>query len=80
MIGGCPLPGQQQHPVTFKGAFGEAQLPEQPACPMEVAVGGASDGQLAEQFLQTMSRTRDGDNFSELMDAALKRKLRVCPH
>ncbi|XP_075890493.1 interferon regulatory factor 3 isoform X2 [Nelusetta ayraudi] len=63
VIGGYALPGQQQDPVMCEGAVGEAQLPEQPACPMEMAVGGASGEQLAEQFLQTMSRSRDGDHF-----------------
>lgn len=72
MIGGYALPGQQQDPVMCEGAVGEAQLPEQPARPMEMAQGGASGEQLAEQFLQTMSRNRYGDHFSELMDAALK--------
>lgn len=72
MIGGCALPGQQQYPVTFEGAVSKAELPEQPACPMEGAVGGVCGGQLAEQFLHTMNKTREGDNFSELMDAALK--------
>lgn len=63
LIGGCALPGQQQYPVMFEGAVGEAGLPEQPTHPMEGAVGGAYDGQLAEQFLHTMNKTRDGDNF-----------------
>ncbi|XP_037610635.1 interferon regulatory factor 3 isoform X1 [Sebastes umbrosus] len=62
-IGGHPLPGQQQYPVTFEGAVGEAGLPEQPPPPMEGAGGGAYDGQLAEQFLHTMTKTSDGDNF-----------------
>lgn len=63
VIGGPALPGQQQYPVTCEGAFGEAGLPEQPARPMEGAVGGAYDEQLVEQFLQTMSRASDGNNF-----------------
>nr|AXI69832.1 interferon regulatory factor 3 [Lateolabrax japonicus] len=63
VIGGHALPGQQQYPVTFEGAVSEAGLPEQPAHPMEGAVGGACDGQLAEQFLHTMSKTSAGDNF-----------------
>uniref|UniRef100_A0A3P8SP20 Interferon regulatory factor 3 n=1 Tax=Amphiprion percula TaxID=161767 RepID=A0A3P8SP20_AMPPE len=62
-IGGCALPGQQQYPVTFEGAAGETGLPEQPARPMGGAVGGACDGQLVAQFLHTMNKTRDGDNF-----------------
>uniref|UniRef100_A0A3Q1BS07 IRF tryptophan pentad repeat domain-containing protein n=1 Tax=Amphiprion ocellaris TaxID=80972 RepID=A0A3Q1BS07_AMPOC len=62
-IGGCALPGQQQYPVTFEGAAGETGLPEQPARPIGGAVGGACDGQLAAQFLHTMNKTRDGDNF-----------------
>ncbi|XP_035528304.1 interferon regulatory factor 3 isoform X1 [Morone saxatilis] len=63
VIGGVTLPGQQQYPVPFEGAVGEAGLPEQRAHPMEGAVGGAYDGQFAEQFLHTMNKTRDGDNF-----------------
>lgn len=74
MIGGHALPGQQQYPVTFEGAVSEAGLPEQPAHPMEGAVGGACDGQLAEQFLHTMSKTSAGDNFSMLMDVTIKLK------
>lgn len=70
VIGGCTLPGQQQYPVTFQGAVSEAQFPEQPACPMEGAEGGACGGHLVEQFLHTMNKTRDGDNISKLMDAA----------
>nr|AHX37215.1 interferon regulatory factor 3 [Oplegnathus fasciatus] len=63
VIGGHALPGQQQYPVTFEGAVGEAGLPEQPAHPMEGAVGGACGGQFAEQFLHTMTKTSEGDNF-----------------
>ncbi|XP_042363690.1 interferon regulatory factor 3 isoform X2 [Plectropomus leopardus] len=63
VIGGHALPGQQQYPVTFEGAVGEAGLPEQPARPMEGAVGGACDGQLVEQFLHTITKTSDGDTF-----------------
>ncbi|XP_068610367.1 interferon regulatory factor 3 [Brachionichthys hirsutus] len=63
LIGGCALPGQQQYPVRFGRAVGEAELPEQPAHPMEGAVGGAYDGQLAELFLHTMNKAREGDNF-----------------
>uniref|UniRef100_A0A3Q3KEB9 IRF tryptophan pentad repeat domain-containing protein n=1 Tax=Monopterus albus TaxID=43700 RepID=A0A3Q3KEB9_MONAL len=63
VIGEHPLPGQQQHPVTFEGADGEAGLPEQPAHPTEGAVGGVCDGQFVEQFLHTMNKTRDGANF-----------------
>lgn len=70
VIGGCMLPGQQQYPVTFEGAAGEDQLPEQPAHPKEEAEGGAFGGQLAEQFLHTMNMTSDGDHFSELENAA----------
>ncbi|XP_056285666.1 interferon regulatory factor 3 [Pseudoliparis swirei] len=44
------LPRQQQHPVV---------LPEQPARPMEGVVGGAN----AEQFLQTINMTADGEGF-----------------
>lgn len=67
MIGGHPLPGQQQDPVMFERAAGETGLPEQPACPMGGAVGGGyDDGQYAEQFLQTVNKTRAGDSFSKL--------------
>lgn len=75
VIGGHALPGQQQYPVIFEGAVCEAGLPEQPAHPMEGAVGGACDGQLAEQFLHTMTKTSDGDNFSELIDVTVKTKI-----
>lgn len=70
VIGGRMLPGQQRYPVTFEGAAGEGQLPEQPAHPKEVAEGGACGEQLAERFLHTMSMTSDGDHFSELETAA----------
>ncbi|XP_026171851.1 interferon regulatory factor 3 isoform X1 [Mastacembelus armatus] len=63
VIGGHPLPGQQQYPVMFEGAGGEAGLPEQPAHPIVGAVGGACGGEFAEQFLHTMNKARDGDNF-----------------
>ncbi|XP_026207930.1 interferon regulatory factor 3 isoform X2 [Anabas testudineus] len=63
LIGGHPLPGQQQYPVMFEGAGSEAGLPEQPAHPMGGAEGGDCGGQLAEQFLHTMNKTRDGENF-----------------
>ncbi|XP_031171567.1 interferon regulatory factor 3 isoform X2 [Sander lucioperca] len=63
VIGGHALPGQQQYPVMFEGSVGEAGLPEQPARPMEGAMGGAYDGHLAEQFLHTMTQTSFGDNF-----------------
>ncbi|KAM9837142.1 interferon regulatory factor 3 [Aulostomus maculatus] len=62
VIGGHALPGQQQCPVTFEGAVSEAGLPEQPAHPMEGAVGGACS-ELVEQFLDTMNKTKDGDHF-----------------
>ncbi len=55
--------------------MGEAGLPEQPAHPMEGAVGGACDGQLVEQFLHTMNKTKDGENFSKLIDATVKINL-----
>lgn len=74
VIGGHALPGQQQYPVTFEGAVGEAGLPEQPAHPMEGAVGGACGGQFVEQFLHTMTKTSDGDNFSKLTHVAVKMK------
>ncbi|KAK5850771.1 hypothetical protein PBY51_001618 [Eleginops maclovinus] len=60
VIGCYALPGQQQYPVMYEG---EAGLPEQPAGPIEGAVGGACDGQFAEQFLHSMNNTRDGDHF-----------------
>ncbi|KAM9716533.1 interferon regulatory factor 3 isoform 1-T1 [Menidia menidia] len=64
VIGGHPLPGQQQDPVAFEGAASETGLPEQPACPVREAEGGAyDDGQFAAQFLHTMHKTGDGDNF-----------------
>lgn len=65
-IGGHSLPGQQQYPVMYEGAVTEAGLPEQPAHPIGGAEGGAYDEQLAAQFLQTMQKTSNGDNFSKL--------------
>ncbi|XP_061563896.1 interferon regulatory factor 3 [Cololabis saira] len=59
VIGGHPLPGQQQDPVMFSGAASETGLPGQPACPVQGDVGGA----YATHFLQTMHKTGDGDNF-----------------
>lgn len=64
----------------FEAAVGEAGLPEQPACPMEGAVGGAYNGQFAEQFLDTMNKTRDGDNFSKLMEDTVKMKMDEFTH
>lgn len=55
----------------FEGAGSEAGLPEQPAHPMGEAEGGVCDGQLAEQFLDTMKKTRDGENFSKLMNVTV---------
>ncbi|XP_067345000.1 interferon regulatory factor 3 isoform X3 [Channa argus] len=66
LIGGDLLPGQQQYPVMFKGPGNEAGLPEQPAHPMGEAEGGVCGGHLAEQFLYTMNKTRDGENFKTL--------------
>ncbi|XP_041830500.1 interferon regulatory factor 3 isoform X2 [Melanotaenia boesemani] len=64
VIGGQSLPGQQQDPVMFEGAASETGLPEQPACPERGAMGVAyDDGQFAAQFLHTMHKTGDGDNF-----------------
>ncbi|KAM9426499.1 interferon regulatory factor 3 isoform 2-T3 [Pholidichthys leucotaenia] len=63
VIGGHPLPGQQHYPVMYEGVVSETGLPEQPAHPIGGAEGGAYDGQLATQFLQTMNKTRDGDSF-----------------
>ncbi|XP_074519177.1 interferon regulatory factor 3 isoform X2 [Halichoeres trimaculatus] len=61
VIGAQAFPGQQRYPVRIEGAVVEAGLPEQPGCPMEGAVGGSCD--RAEQFLQTMNQTRDGNSF-----------------
>lgn len=61
VIGAQAFPGQQQYPVMFEGAVVEAGLPEQPAYPMEGAVGGSCD--RAEHFLQTMNQARDGNGF-----------------
>lgn len=72
LIGGQPLPGQQQYPVMFEGAGGEAGLPEQPAHPMEGAEGGVCGGQPAEQFLHTMNKTSDRENFSKLIYVTVK--------
>ncbi|XP_054605150.2 interferon regulatory factor 3 isoform X1 [Nothobranchius furzeri] len=64
VIGGHPLPGQQQDPVIFEGAFCETGLPEQPARVVVGAVGGdGDDWQYAAQFLNTVNKTRDGDSF-----------------
>uniref|UniRef100_A0A3Q3AX80 Interferon regulatory factor 3 n=1 Tax=Kryptolebias marmoratus TaxID=37003 RepID=A0A3Q3AX80_KRYMA len=72
VIGGHPLPGQQQDPVMFEGAASETGLSEQPACPMGGAVGGGyDDGQYAAQFLQTVNKTRDGDSFSKISIPAI---------
>ncbi|XP_068439682.1 interferon regulatory factor 3 isoform X2 [Clinocottus analis] len=60
VIDGHMLPRQQQYPVVFGS---EAGLPEQPASPMVEVVGGACDGLLVEQFLQTITMTNNGDNF-----------------
>lgn len=62
VIGVQAFPGQQQYPVMFECAAVEAGLPEQPACPMEGAVGGASD-EVVKQFLQTINQTNDVDSF-----------------
>ncbi|CAN9509086.1 unnamed protein product [Ophioblennius macclurei] len=63
VIGAHALPGQQQYPVAFEGAVGEAGLPGQPARPIGGAVGGTYDEHFTAQFLQTMSKTSDKDNF-----------------
>ncbi|XP_059180636.1 interferon regulatory factor 3 [Centropristis striata] len=63
VIGGHALPEQQQYPVMCEGAVSEAGLPEQPAHPMEEAVGGDCDEQLVEQFLDSVNKTRVDDNF-----------------
>ncbi|XP_065805962.1 interferon regulatory factor 3 isoform X1 [Labrus bergylta] len=63
VIGAQAFPGQQQYPVTFEGAVKETGLPEQPVYPMGGAAGGACDGELVEQFLQTMTQTNDGNSI-----------------
>lgn len=63
VIGGLVLRGQPQYPFGCEGAVGESGLPGQPAQPMEGAVGGAYNQQLAEQFLHRMSHTNDGSHF-----------------
>ena len=78
MIGGYTLPGQQQYPVTFECAGGEAGLPEQPEHPMGGAVGGAGGVQLAEKFIHTMNKTTDRNNFSKLRDGAVGMRCRIC--
>ncbi|XP_010773430.1 interferon regulatory factor 3 [Notothenia coriiceps] len=60
VIGGHALPGQQQFPAMYEG---EAGLPEQPAGPIEGAVGGAYDEQFAEHFKHSVNNTRDGEHF-----------------
>ncbi|XP_060951155.1 interferon regulatory factor 3 [Limanda limanda] len=81
VIGGYALPGQQQYPVTFEGAGSETGLPEQPAHPAGGAVGGACDGQLAEQFLHTMNQTNNGDHFkTSFRVSVFYRGLKVMEH
>lgn len=67
MIGGHGLPGQQPHPVAFEGADSGVVSPEQPAQPMDGAVGGVCDQQMVEQFRDTVYKTMDGHLFSKLM-------------
>uniref|UniRef100_H2LQS1 Interferon regulatory factor 3 n=1 Tax=Oryzias latipes TaxID=8090 RepID=H2LQS1_ORYLA len=61
LIGGPPLPGQQQDPVMFVGAAGETGLPEQPACPPSRAEGGVDGDEATALFMDTMHRTQDGN-------------------
>lgn len=63
VIGGHVLRGQQQYPVGCEGAVDETGLPGQPAQPVEGAVGGAYNQQLADEFLYRMSQTNDGNHF-----------------
>ncbi|KAF7655336.1 hypothetical protein LDENG_00057630, partial [Lucifuga dentata] len=62
-IGGQVLPGQQPYPVVFEDADSEVALPEQPAHPIDGAVGGACDQQMVELFRDTMNKTMVGDHF-----------------
>lgn len=66
LIGGPPLPGQQQDPVMFVGAAGETGLPEQPACPPSRAEGGVDGDEATALFMDTMHRTQDGNSISKL--------------
>lgn len=72
MIGGHALPGQQQFPVVYEG---EAGLPEQPAGPIEGAVGGAYDEQFAEQFKHSVNNTRDGEHFSKWINMTERKEM-----
>ncbi|KAM8836527.1 interferon regulatory factor 3 isoform 1-T2 [Spinachia spinachia] len=63
VIDGLALPGRQQNPVALEGEIPEVGLPGQPASSMEAAVGGASDGEWVEHFLEAMTKTREGQNF-----------------
>lgn len=71
-IGGEPLPRQQQYPVRFECSGSEAGLPEQPAHPIVGVEGVDCGGQRAAQFLDTMHKTRDGENSSKLMDVTVQ--------
>lgn len=66
VIGAHVLPEQQQYPVAFEDAVGGVGLPEQPAYPMDGAVGGACNQQMVEQFRDTMSKTMVGEHFKTL--------------
>ncbi|XP_028988978.1 interferon regulatory factor 3 [Betta splendens] len=79
VIGGHPLPGQQQYPVTFKGAGGEAGLPEQPAHLMEGAEGGVGNEQVARCFVRTVNKTVDGGVFNTQFNVKVYyRGVKVC--
>lgn len=65
VIGGDALLGQQQYLATLEGAADVNAFPEQLEYPLKGAEGGACDEQLAEQFLQIMNQTNNGDRFSE---------------
>ncbi|XP_024140653.1 interferon regulatory factor 3 [Oryzias melastigma] len=63
LIGGHPLPGQQQDPVMFVGAASETGLPEQPACPPNRAEGGADGDEATVNFMDIMHKTGDGNSL-----------------
>ncbi|XP_008312881.1 interferon regulatory factor 3 [Cynoglossus semilaevis] len=64
VIGGDALLGQQQYLATLEGAADVNAFPEQLEYPLKGAEGGACDEQLAEQFLQIMNQTNNGDRFT----------------
>lgn len=58
----------------LEGAIAEVGLPEQAASSMEGAVGGGCDGELVDHFLETMSKAKDGENFSKWTNVSVLRK------